>query len=218
MPYINHIKHWTAVGGPMEAGVVSDATMTRLLAGAVGACRDPDVYPFTTIVATHHVMVSITVEDDISKFSTTVLTAMEAKVAREMGVASGNVDIKASAGSVVLTINIGYENADTAATASTTMAAAMSDKDAAATMLTTDTMTISSVTEVGTPTSGTGAMAASPPSSPPPKAKTDSDDGLSVGAIAGIAIGASVAVILVAAGALFAMNKKKTVTATKGNP
>ena len=148
---------------------------------------------------------------------------MEAKVAREMGVAPENVDIKASAGSVVLTINIGYDSAATAATAKTTMTTAMSSNSAAAAMLSTPTMAMTDamVTKVGAPTSGSGAMAASPspppaPALPPPK--TDSDDGLSVGAIAGIAIGASVAVILVAAGALFVMNKKKAVTSTKGNP
>merc|ERR1719424_2479913 len=110
--------------------------------------------------------------------------------------------------------------------AKTTMKNAMSSNSAAAAMLSTPTMAMTDamVTKVGPPASGSGAMAASPPHPPPPPlpvlppAKTDSDDGLSVGAIAGIAIGASVAVILVVGGALFVMNKKKTVTSTKGNP
>ena len=141
-------------------------------------------------------------------------------MAREMGVAPGNVDIKASAGSVVLTINIGYDNANTAAAAKTTMATAMSSNSAAAAMLSTPTMAMTDtmVTKVSAPTSGSGAVGAPGLVVGPAKAKTDSDDGLSVGAIAGIAIGASVAVILVAAGALFVMNKKKAVTSTKGNP
>ena len=161
---------------------------------------------------------------EIATFTTTVLTAMEAKVAREMKVAPGNVDITAKGGSVVLTINIGYDNADTAASASTTMAAAMSDNYAAATMLTTDALAIADVSAVPVITSGSGASAPAPPPPPPPAAATapppstpkKTDDTMSVGAIAGIAVGASVAVILVAGVALFMMNKKKAVTATKG--
>ena len=148
---------------------------------------------------------------------------MEAKVAREMKVAPGNVDITAKGGSVVLTINIGYDNADTAASASTTMAAAMSDNYAAATMLTTDAwpVTTADVSAVPVITSGSGASAPAPPppavpARPPPSTPKKTDDTMSVGAIAGIAVGASVAVILVAGVALFMMNKKKAVTATKG--
>jgi len=209
----------SGAGGGGQVATPSDATMDRLLAGAIeaqpGACRD--FYPRTTVTATHHVTASITVEAELSSFTTTVLTAMEAKVASEMKVAPGNVDIKAEAGSVVLTINIGYDSAATAATAKTTMATAMSDNTAAAAMLSTDTMAIASVTAVGKPTSGSGSTASPPPPAVVP-AKTDSDDGLSVGAIAGIAVGASVGVILVAGVAIFMMNKKKTVTPTKGQP
>ena len=261
LPYLQLSKEFNSppgVTGTGAGGVVampSDATLDRLLAGAIenppGACRD--IYPRRMVTATHYVMASITVavpppparpslpallhlpfdshlpaallsQGELASFSTSVLTAMEAKVAHEMGVAPGNVDIKAEAGSVVLTINIGYDSAATAATAKTTMTTAMSSNSAAAAMLSTPTMAMTDamVTAVGAPTSGSGAMAASPspppaPALPPPK--TDSDDGLSVGAIAGIAIGASVAVILVAGVAIFVMSKKKkAIAATKGNP
>ena len=53
-------------------------------------------------------------QGDVADYTTTVLTAMEAKVAQEMKVAPANVDITASAGSVVLTINIGYDSAEEA--------------------------------------------------------------------------------------------------------
>jgi hypothetical protein len=222
--------HYTHRGGGLETAALSDAVMDRLLYNAAEsypeACRDPDLYPRMAVTATHHVTAKITVAGELASFTTSVRTAMEAKVAREMKVAPGNVDIKAEAGSVVLTITIGYDSAATAATAKTTMTTAMSSNSAAAAMLSTPTMAMTDtmVTARGAPTSGSGAMAASPPHPPPPPlpvlppAKTDSDDGLSVGAIAGIAIGASVAVILVVGGAIFVMNKKKTVTSTKGNP
>jgi len=231
LPYMELSKEMDSpnygISGAGGGGVVatpSDATLDRLLAGALetypGACRE--LYPRTKVTATHYVMASITVAGELSSFTTSVIMAMEAKVAHEMGVSPDNVDIKAAEGSVVLTINIGYDSEATAATAKTTMATAMSSNSAAAAMLSTPTMAMTDamVTTVGAPTSGSGAMAASPSPPPPPALppKTDSDDGLSVGAIAGIAIGASVAVILVAAGALFVMNKKKTVTSTKGNP
>ena len=47
-----------------EAATPSDATMDRLLAGSTEAYSDAcrEIYPRTTIVATHHVMASITVE------------------------------------------------------------------------------------------------------------------------------------------------------------
>jgi hypothetical protein len=220
------IMHYTHRGGGLETAALSDAVMDRLLYNAAEsypeACRDPDLYPRMAVTATHHVTAKITVAGELASFTTSVRTAMEAKVAREMKVAPGNVDIKAVQGSVVLTITIGYDSAATAATAKTTMATAMSSNSAAAAMLSTPTMAMTDamVTTVGAPTSGSGAMAASPSPPPPPALppKTDSDDGLSVGAIAGIAIGASVAVILVVGGALFVMNKKKTVTSTKGNP
>jgi hypothetical protein len=223
MPHINQYKHWTSAGGPMEAGTPSEATMDRLLAGATEAFPDAcrEAYARTPVkVPTHYVMAKVTVAGEISSFTTTVLEAMETKVAREMGVAPGNVDITAAAGSVVLTINIGYDDADKAATAKTTMTDAMSDTSKAAAMLTTTTlaMTDTMVTAVSTPTS----VAVAPPSAPPPakqETETDSDDGLSVGAIAGIAVGASLAVILVVGGVIFMMmNKKKTVASGKGTP
>ena len=134
-----------------------------------------------------------------------------------MKVSPGNVDITAAAGSVVLTINIGYDSADKASTAKTTMTTAMSDNSKAAAMLSTDTMAMTDtmVTAVSTPTSGVGTMAVSPP----PPAKQDSDDGLSVGVIAGIAVGASLAVILIVGGVIYMMmKKKKTIAPTKGTP
>ena len=145
---------------------------------------------------------------------------MEAKVAREMGVAPDNVDITVKAGSVVLTINIGYDSAEEASTAATTMATAMSDSSSAATMLSTPTRAIaaSEVASVGTPTSGMGSSAPPPsPTPPPPDAPPPKSDGLSVGAIAGIAVGGSVAVIAAVGGVIFMMMKsKKTVAPAKG--
>jgi len=228
LPHIEQIRHYTTRGSPtLEMGALSAATMDRLLANAIeaypDACRDPDLYPRLTVTASHFVMAKITLAGDVSTFTTPVLTAMEEKVSREMGVAPGNVDIKAEAGSVVLTINIGYDNANIAAAAKTTMATAMSDTSKAAAMLSTPTMAMTDamVTAPASFVSGSGASASPPPPAlvvGPAKAKTDSDDGLSVGAIAGIAVGASVGVILVAGVAIFMMNKKKTVTATKGQP
>merc|ERR1719247_2645769 len=165
--------------------------MDRLLAGAIEAYPDAcrEIYPRTQVTATHYVEAKITVAAELSSFTTTVLEAMEAKVAHEMKVAKENVDITAAAGSVVLTINIGYDSANKAATAKTTMTTAMSDNSKAAAMLSTDTMAMTDtmVTAVSTPTSGVGASASPPP---PPLAdeeanqETSSDDGLSVGAIA----------------------------------
>jgi len=237
IPYNEQIRHYTSrvpasrADKGLEMATPSDETMDRLLHNAIeaypDACRDADLYPRTAVTATHHVMATVTVAAELSSFTTTVLEAMEAKVAREMGVAPANVEIKAAAGSVVLTINIGYDDADKAAAAKTTMATAMSDNSKAAAMLSTPTMAMTNamVTAVGTPSSGQGSSA--PPSPPPPpalvtgpaKKETDSDDGLSVGAIAGIAVGASLAVILVVGGVIFMMmNKKKTVASTKGTP
>merc|ERR1719379_650391 len=136
-----------------------------------------------------------------------------------MGVAPANVDVTAKAGSVVLTINIGYDSADKAATAKKTMETEMSDSTKVAAMLSTDamSMTATDVTAAASVTSGTGAKP--PLVTGPAKQETDSDDGLSVGAIAGIAVGGSIAVILVVGGVIFMMmSKKKNVASTKGTP
>ena len=65
LPYMEHIKHWTAVGGGMEMATPSDETMDRLLYGAVeaypDACRAADLYPRTAVAATHHATSTITV-------------------------------------------------------------------------------------------------------------------------------------------------------------
>ena len=52
LPYMEHIKHWTAVGGSMETATPSDETIDRLLYGAVEAAAD--LYPRTAVAATHH--------------------------------------------------------------------------------------------------------------------------------------------------------------------
>ena len=90
-------------------------------------------------------------------------------------------------------------------------------------MLSTDTMAMTSTMVTADPVLTTGSTAASPPPpalvTGPAKQETDSDDGLSVGAIAGIAVGASLAVILIVGGVIFMMmNKKKNVASTKGTP
>ena len=65
LPYMEHIKHWTAVGGSMETATPSDETIDRLLYGAVeaypDACRAADLYPRTAVAATHHATSTITV-------------------------------------------------------------------------------------------------------------------------------------------------------------
>jgi len=221
---MEHSRHWTATGGTLSHEQPPDAVMDRLLTGATeafsDACRASDLYPRQPKTASHHVMSMITVAGDVADYTTTVLTAMEAKVAQEMKVAPANVDITASAGSVVLTINIGYDSAEEASTAATTMATAMSDSSSAATMLSTPTKAIaaSAVASVGTPTSGMGSSAPPPsPTPPPPDAPPPKSDGLSVGAIAGIAVGGSVAVIAAVGGVIFMMMKsKKTVAPAKG--
>ena len=91
-----------------------------------------------------------------------VLEAMEAKVAQNMGVAAGNVDITAAAGSVVLSISIGYDDADEATAAATTLSTVMATADDATAMLTTSALTVAATT-VTTPVSGAGSVAPSPP-------------------------------------------------------
>lgn len=223
LPYLEHLKHWTSRGvQDLEHQQPSDAVMDRLLQNAVesysDACRAADLYPRQTVTASHHVKSEVTITADIASFTTAVLTAMEQKVAQEMRVAPGNVDITASGGSVVLTINIGFESAAAAATGATTMASAMSDTTAAATMLSTEMMTVNTVTTVSTPASGAGSSAPAPPlpAAPPPAGSS----GLSVGVIAGIAVGCSVAVMLVVGSVIFIMMQKKkkslSVAPTKG--
>merc|ERR1719247_4020784 len=226
LPHVEQIRHYTTRGSEnLEMGALSAETMDRLLANAIeaypDACRDADLYPRVAATATHYVAATMTMAGELSSFTTTVLEAMEAKVAREMGVAPDNVDITVKAGSVVLTINIGYDSADKATAAKNTMTTAMSDSTKVAAMLSTPAMpmTANDVTEAASVSSGTGAKAPPPLVTEEAKQETNSDDGLSVGAIAGIAVGGSLAVILVVGGVIFIMmNKKKNVASTKGTP
>ena len=131
------------------------------------------------------------------------------------GVAAANVDITASAGSVVLAISIGYDSATEATSAATTLETVMATADDATAMLTTTALAVTATT-VTAPVTGAGAAVPSPPSPPPPPPPVSpDDDGLSVGVVAGIAVGGSVVVIAIIVGVMLAMKKKKAVSPSK---
>ena len=71
LPYLEHIRHWTAVGGGMEMATPSDETIDRLLYGAVeaypDACRAADLYPRTAVAPTHHATSTITIMVCVSR-------------------------------------------------------------------------------------------------------------------------------------------------------
>lgn len=195
IPYAEQIMTWTATGSAMSHATPSDATMGRLLAGATeahtNACRE--IYPLTDVVpAVAQVSMTAALQGTVADFTTAKVDAMKATIAAKLGVPKANVAVTVAAGSVVLTIVVYYPTLAAAAAAQVTIATAMSSNAAAGAFLSSPSHGTVVVTEI----------------SAAPVAALSVEDKLSTGAIAGIAVGASVAVLLVALIA-FASRKKK---------
>jgi len=148
------------------------------------------------ITATHYAEVKVTVAGDVADYTASVLDTMAEHLAYKMNVAVGNVKITAAAGSVILSIVVGYPSASAASSGAETMNTAMADSTKAAEMLSTPAKSVT-VEAVATASSGTG-------SAPRPvqnlEEEEEEEEGLTVGAIAGIAVGAAVGGILILIG------------------
>ena len=66
------------------------------------------IYKRKAITATHYAEVKVTVAGDVADYTASVLDTMAEHLAYKMNVAVGNVKITAAAGSVVLSIVVGY--------------------------------------------------------------------------------------------------------------
>ena len=146
------------------------------------------------ITATHYAEVEVTVAGDVADYTASVLDTMAEHLAYKMNVAVGNVKITAAAGSVILSIVVGYPSTAAASSGAETMNTAMSDNTKAAAMLSTPAKEVS-VEAVATASSGTGSAPR-----PVQNLEEEGEEGLTVGAIAGIAVGAAVGGILILIG------------------
>jgi hypothetical protein len=226
VPFIEQMRKWSSTGSHLNQTQVPNVAMDRLLGGVIetypGACRD--IYPYNPeatplVKLSMAVIVSGTVED----YTADVLSLMTRKVAQTLGRHTSDVSIAASAGSVLLTIEVNYATNATATAGKATISSMVSSNTAAAAMLSTYAMNIT-VSDM-TPTSmlavgeqmnyvsNNGTLVSifvSPPAAPPPPspATPPPEGGLGVGGIVGLAVGISVVVIaiLVAVGV---MMKKK---------
>ena len=133
----------------------------------------------------------VPVAGDVADYTASVLDTMAEHLAYKMNVAVGNVRITAAAGSVVLTIVVGYPSASAASSGAETMNTAMADNTKAAAMLSTPAKSVT-VEAVADASSGTGSR--------PTQNLEEEEEGLTVGAIAGIAVGAAVGGILILIG------------------
>ena len=159
----------------------------------LGSCET--IYPKWEVAEPNYV-VAVVVEAAGSAvdYTETIVDEMEASVAAELGIATGNVEItvadaarraraRSLSGGVILTITVGYPTAETAEAGVAAMATNMATPEAMATVLSTSSMQVT-VTAV--------------PDEIAVQAPSDDDDGLSTGAVIGIAIGgAVVALVLV---------------------
>ena len=155
-----------------------------------GACRS--IYKRKAITATHYAEVKVTVAGDVADYTASVLDTMAEHLAYKMNVAVGNVKITAAAGSVILSIVVGYPSKSAAESGAETMNTAMADNTKAAAMLSTPAKSVT-VESVATASSGTGSR-------PTQNLEEEGEEGLSVGAIAGIAVGAAVGGVLILVG------------------
>ncbi len=174
--------------------MLSNEAMDRQLVDAEesspGICRS--IYKRRPITATHYAAVEVTVAGDVADYTASVLDTMAEHLAYKMNVAVGNVKITAAAGSVVLSIVVGYPSASAASSGAETMNTAMADNTKAAAMLSTPAKSVT-VESVATASSGTGSR-------PTQNLEEEGEEGLSVGAIAGIAVGAAVGGVLILVG------------------
>lgn len=212
MPYLEQIKAWTATGSATPPAQIPDATMSVLLTGSIstpaGGCRD--LYPYNDVfVPTQKVTSTVTVNGELSDYTTSVLAAMESNVAIALDVPKSLVKCTATPGSVLINIEVSTQDAASAADLTAKMDTAMSSNSAAGQLLSTPGLSVVASGVVKATTAVTNA----PPAAPPPTASS----GLSTGAIAGIAIGCSLGVIAIIVVAMMVMKSKKK-TSTKGVP
>ena len=200
--FIEQVYGMTSTGGTLQGHaesdiyLLSDDAIDEQLVGATesspGICRSKGVYPRREITATHYAAVEVTVAGDVADYTTSVLDTMAEHLALKMKVAVGNVRITAAAGSVVLTIVVGYPSKSAAESGAETMNTAMADNTKAAAMLSTPAKSVT-VESVADASSGTGSR-------PTQNLEEEEEEGLSVGAIAGIAVGAAVGGVLILVG------------------
>lgn len=201
MVFLEQDRDWTA-GGGLVAGELPRATLELLLTGAVstpeGACEDAYLP-----ASGHQVVFALTLQADISSFTTTVVETMKNNLAQEMRVNPANVVVTVAPGSVVVTITVTTSTAAQATAIETGATGAGGPlENAAAASATLTAATGGTLTITVDPNVAIVARSATQSSS-------SSDDGLATGALIGIVVGAAIVIVAIAAIVYMTMCKEK---------
>jgi len=187
-----------------HVGGLLNSAKTAAEAG-METCTDPTAAAADTTKITgdkkNQVSVQVKAAGDVSDYDATKKAAVEAAMAKVAGVAANAVTVTVKAGSVILDFVIITADPAAAAAVKATVATALKDKTLASTAL--------GVTVTAVPTVAVVAV---------PKAKTDSDDGLSTGAMVGIAVGAVVGLLLIGGVIFMVMKSGKNVNPKEHSP
>ena len=140
--------------------------------------------------ATHFATITVTAAGAVADYTQTVKDAMKIQIAAAMGVPAGRITITVEAGSVIITIQIGYTSAAAAEAGQTSINDLTSTAAATAAFLSTPAMTV-------TVTAVTAGSAGS------------STGGMSSGALIGIIAGCCVAGLLLLGVICISMQRKK---------
>jgi hypothetical protein len=196
--FLEQQRRWTATGSLLAVDTPAASVMTTLLTGAVesyaGACRSLYPLPAPEGDMTNQVAMRVTASGNEADFTPAVVTGLQNTIAAKLSVSPSQVAITVAPGSVVLTVVTSYTSAADATAGASTMTAAMGTPAAASTFLSSPSFTVTVASIDNAPT----ATVFSAGSNPFPVAVGGSS-GLSTGAIAGIAVGASVAVLALVA-------------------
>lgn len=214
--YLEQIKDWNVPASSSLKGVaVSDAVMARMLAGAdepntdAGSCRS--VYPLTeTMEKKFQVATTVEASGTVADYTPAVKTEMTAKLAAEMGVPLGNVEItivakvrrmirmRNLATGVVITITVSYDTQAKATAGEAKMTTATGNTATMAALLSTTAL----------PVTVTSATAPAPTA----YGATPAAGGDNTGVIVGAAVGGSIGALIIVAVAFFMCKGKAAPT------
>ena len=180
---------------------------TNILKTPVCPAGSPAPAETTTLTST------LTLAGTLASLTNTDKLNIKKTIAKGAGVKHSAVSVAYAAGSVVVTATITVADA-----AAATAAAKKLNKG----IMASETALATALKAEGVTTAVAGITAVVDPSAPPvvvpAKAKTDSDDGLSVGAIVGIAVGVVVGVLALVGLLVVVLKKQKGSTAKKIEP
>ena len=157
--------------------------------------------------AAHAVSFGLLASGDVSDYSSTIVNAIEAKIASTAGVDAGSVEVEVSAGSVVIKVTIRANTQADAQAAGAAVAADVADASKATAFLAAVpgiSITVKAITPVAAGVVADAAMI---------NQLNSSTSGLTGGAIAGIAVGISALVAIIVA-VLYCRKKHTSVKST----